>query len=130
VHVSTIGDSSSPSSFTWVEPASFPKPFPTTIAAGTLSRNGLPPWGRIAVMPVLIESPRAMVVCPTRTPATSVMALRGPGGSEPTTRPMSRARGRGRWPERGAATSITNRKKLRIGVPQVTMRLAVPPFDN
>ena len=62
VQVNTIGDSSSPNSLTWVEPASLPKPFPTTIAAGTLSRKGLPPCGRIAVMPVLIESPRAMVV--------------------------------------------------------------------
>src|SRR5712692_4355283 len=50
-----------------------------------------PPCGRMAVMPVLIESPRAMVTCPTRTPRTSVIALSGPTGNTPTTIPSSRA---------------------------------------
>jgi hypothetical protein len=53
VQVSRIGVSSSPSSRTCVTPMSLPKPLPTTIAAGTRSRNGLPPCGRIAVTPVL-----------------------------------------------------------------------------
>src|SRR5688572_14201670 len=35
-----------------------------------------------------------MVVCPTRTPATSVMAFWGPGCSTPGVTPRSRARGR------------------------------------
>src|SRR5215831_8755353 len=34
------------------------------------------------------------VVCPTRTPGTSVMASRAPEGRAPTIRPMSRDRGR------------------------------------
>ena len=36
-----------------------------------------------------------MVVCPTSTPATSVIALSGPVGRMPTLRPKSEARGRG-----------------------------------
>src|SRR5579863_1459267 len=39
-------------------------------------------------------SPRMIVVCPTSTPATSVIALSGPGSSTPTCTPISRARGR------------------------------------
>src|SRR5437773_2392372 len=39
-------------------------------------------------------SPRMSVAWPTRTPATSVIALSGPGGSVPMTTPRSRARGR------------------------------------
>ena len=113
VHVRTIGDSSSPSSFTCVEPASLPKPFPTTTAAGTFSRNMLPACGRIAVTPVLIESPRVTVVWPTRTPSTSVMASSGPGGRTPTTRPMSRALGRGVWLASGALARVRSRR-LRI----------------
>ncbi len=80
VLVSTIGVSIVPSSFTWVEPASFPKAFPTNTAPATLSWNTLPPCGTIAVTPVLTRSPSTIVVCPTRTPSTSVMALRAPLG--------------------------------------------------
>jgi hypothetical protein len=35
-----------------------------------------------------------MVVCPTSTPATSVIALSGPTGKMPTFSPISEARGR------------------------------------
>ena len=79
VLVRTIGVSSVPSSCTWVDPASLPKALPTNTAAATLSRNRLPSWGRIAVTPVRTAAPSTMVVCPTRTPATSVMAFERPG---------------------------------------------------
>src|SRR5579864_5154817 len=39
-------------------------------------------------------SPRTMVVCPTVTPATSVIASSAPAGRIPTFSPMSAARGR------------------------------------
>src|SRR5215469_17035452 len=38
--------------------------------------------------------PSIRVVCPTRTPGTSVIALRSPAGSAPGTMPRSRARAR------------------------------------
>src|SRR5438046_8449064 len=94
VDVSRIGVSISPSSFTWVEPASLPKALLTKIAPGTFSRNRLPGCGRLAVTPVCTSSPRRMVVCPTATPATSVIALSGPVGRMPTFSPNSEARGR------------------------------------
>jgi hypothetical protein len=53
---------------------------PTTIAAGTFSRNRLPPWARIAVTPVLIESPCVMVVCPTRIPGDVGDGIERPRG--------------------------------------------------
>ena len=62
--------------------------------AGTFSRKRFPPCGRIAVTPVRTFSPRMTVVCPTRTPATSVIAFSAPVGRLPTTMPISRARGR------------------------------------
>ena len=40
------------------------------------------------------SSPRVMVVCPTSTPATSVIASSGPVGRMPTLSPKSEARGR------------------------------------
>ena len=83
VLVRTIGDSIVPSSCTCVEPASLPKAFPTKTAPGTFSRKRLPPWGRIAVTPVRTASPATTVVCPTRTPATSVIAFSGPGVPAP-----------------------------------------------
>ena len=94
VFVSRIGVSISPSSLTCVEPMSLPKPLPTKTAAGTFSRKRLPPCGSIAVTPVRTSAPLINVACPTRTPSTSVMASSRPAGSTPTTRPMSRARGR------------------------------------
>ena len=94
VLVSTIGDSIVPSSCTCVEPANLPKALPTNTAPGTFSRNRLPPCGTIAVTPVRTVSPAMRVVCPTRTPATSVMAFSGPGLPSPGVIPRSRARGR------------------------------------
>src|SRR6185503_16414649 len=55
----------------------------------------LPGCGRIAVTPVRTLSPSITVVCPTSTPATSVIELREPGGNTPGAMPISRARGRG-----------------------------------
>ena len=93
------------------------------MAAETFSRNRLPPCGRIAVIPVLIESPRAIVVWPTRTPATSVIALRGPVGMVPTMMSMSRARGRV-----CAASEVVNRKNRITQLAFTAEKLA--PFDN
>jgi hypothetical protein len=92
VHVSSTGVSSSPSSSTCVLPSSLPKPLPTTTAAGTRSRNRSPPCGRIAVTPVRTLSPSTTVACPTRTPATSVIAFHRPGASTPGATPSARAR--------------------------------------
>src|SRR5438477_7105219 len=56
-----------------------------------------PGWGQIAVTPLRMTgsdppgSPRQTVCCPTRTPATSVMALWVPVGRNPTGIPKSRA---------------------------------------
>src|SRR5258708_709496 len=93
VDFNMIGVSISPSSFTWVDPASFPNALPIKIAPGTFSRNRFPPCGRIAVTPVRTLSPRMTLVCPTMTPPTSLIMLCGPVGRMPTTTPASRARG-------------------------------------
>src|SRR5438477_4482089 len=56
-----------------------------------------PGWGQIAVTPLRMTgsdppgSPRQAVRWPTRTPVTSVMALWGPVGRNPTGIPKSRA---------------------------------------
>src|SRR5438093_10425285 len=47
----------------------------------------------MAVTPVRTRSPSTIVVCPTRTPSTSVMALSAPGANTPGAMPRSRARG-------------------------------------
>jgi hypothetical protein len=93
VPVRRIGVSIQPSSLTCERPTSLPNPFPTTMAPCTLSRNRFPACGRTAVTPVRSESPLHTVTCPTRTPATSVMASSGPGGSAPITIPASRTLG-------------------------------------
>jgi hypothetical protein len=48
----------------------------------------------MAVTPVRTSPPRMMVVCPTSTAATSVIAPSGPVGRIPTFNPKSEARGR------------------------------------
>ena len=98
VLVRTMGDSIVPSSWTWVAPASLPKALPTNTAPATLSRKTLPGCGTIAVTPVRMRSPSTRVRWPTRTPATSVMASRAPGGNTPGASPMSRDRGRASGP--------------------------------
>src|SRR5438477_9476651 len=68
------------------------------MAAYRRSRKRFPECGQIVVMPLRITgslppgSPFQTVWWPTRTPATSVMALRGPAGRNPTGIPKSRAR--------------------------------------
>src|SRR6185437_10258373 len=82
------------SSRSCVTPVILPKPLPTCSAAGTRSRKTFPACGKIAVTPVRTESPSTTVVCPTRTPATSVIAFNAPGGKTPGFTPRSRARAR------------------------------------
>jgi hypothetical protein len=94
VLVRMMGVSMLPSSRTWEYPASFPNPLKTWIAAGAFCRKILPPWGRTAVTPVRTESPLIIVTWPTRTPATSVMAFKGPVGITPVVSPNSRGLGR------------------------------------
>ena len=89
---------SCPSSSTCVDPASLPNALPTKTAPGTFSRKRLPPCGRMAVTPVRTVSPWTTVVWPTATPATSVIALCGPGVPAPG-RDAEIARAAGRdWP--------------------------------
>src|SRR5262245_60801853 len=103
VLVRRIGTSSAPCVSIQMLPVISPVPFRTQVAAGTFSRQRSPPCGRIAVTPVRAGPspgrrrpvPLLIVTCPTRTPFTSVMALRGPGAISPTTMPRSRARLRG-----------------------------------
>ena len=76
-----------PSSSTCVDPASFPNALPTNTAPGTLSWNRFPAAGHDRRDARADVSPWISVVCPTRTPATSVMALRGPGGKTPGASP-------------------------------------------
>jgi hypothetical protein len=61
--------------------------------AGDLVLKQLPVCGTIAVTPVRTRSPSTTVVCPTRTPSTSVMALRAPRRVTPARLPRSRALG-------------------------------------
>src|SRR6185369_13446399 len=66
--------------------------------ASTRSVNTAP-GGRMAVTPVRTgplpttrgPSPQISVVCPTRTPATSVMAFSGPVGNRPRVKPSWRS---------------------------------------
>ncbi len=94
VLVSTIGVSRFPSSSTCRNPAALPKALAGKTAAGTFTWKTLPPWGTIAVTPVRMDRPSFRVTCPTFTPATSVMALSGPGCRIPGSMPSSRRRGR------------------------------------
>ncbi len=112
VLVRMMGVSMVPSSCTCSAPASLPNALPTKTAPATLSWNRLPPCGRMAVTPVLMASPSTIVTCPTRTPSTSVMALRGPGSKTPGRRPTSRARGRSAGcPDTGATASVESARQ-------------------
>src|SRR6185436_5972068 len=82
-------------------PVSSPLPFIVAVPAKSGSTHTSPSWGTITVTPertgpcptTSSPSPEINVVCPTRTPATSVIALNGPGVPSPITMPRSRARG-------------------------------------
>src|SRR5450759_2586809 len=68
----------------------------------------------IAVTPVRTPAPSVTVTCPTRTPATSVMALLAPGTKTPGATPRSRARARWASRDEAAESSIMVRTKIRI----------------
>src|SRR5947209_16522563 len=86
VLVIITGPPSKPDSSTQVVPVISPLPLSVNQPANTGSPEVLP-RGRIAVTPVRtgpcpttsFPDPATTVVCPTSTPATSVMALSGPG---------------------------------------------------
>src|SRR5688500_4295055 len=69
-------------------------------------------------------SPEISVVCPTCTPATSVIALRGPGVPRPTERPRSRSRMPGLFQPRGPRATTRLSGLLRSGLHAV-MQLSV-----
>ena len=99
VLVSAIGPFSIPHSATSVRPVSSPTPETRWNPANLGRSQGSGP-GRTTVTPVRTgpwprtsgPDPLTMVSCPTRTPATSVMALHRPAGYRPIARPKSRSR--------------------------------------
>src|SRR5947207_7339500 len=96
VPVSKMGKLNNPHSSMRERAVISPMPFKGKMAAYTLSSSGLPAWGQMPVTPVRHGTPCTsvlMVACPTRTPATSVMALSGPVGKYPGVTPKSRIRG-------------------------------------
>src|SRR5262249_10061497 len=114
VFVRTIGVSRFPSSRTCRKPAAFPKPLPTKTAAGAFSRKTLPSRGRMAVTPVRTESPSTSVACPTRTPATSVIAFHFPDGRIPGFTPRARMRGRSSADSRPLIPVHANRSSVAV----------------
>src|SRR6266702_7786487 len=94
------GPSRNPDSSTQVVPVISPLPFNEYQPANTGESSVCVPRGRTAVTPVLtgptptcnLPCPEIRVVWPTDTPATSVIALRGPGDPSKGI-PRSRARG-------------------------------------
>ena len=99
VLVSAIGPFSIPHSATSVRPVSSPTPETRWNPANLGRSQGSGP-GRMTVTPVRTgpwprtsgPDPLMMVSYPTRTPATSVMALHRPGRYRPIARPKSRSR--------------------------------------
>src|SRR5438132_10570017 len=99
VLVIITGPSRKPESSTHVVPVISPLPFSVNHAAKTAPLDPFP-RGSTAVTPVRTgpsptfrgPSPEIRVVCPTSTPFTSVIALKGPGMPSNGT-PKSRARG-------------------------------------
>ena len=96
VFVSPIGVVSMPDSRTHSRPVISPLPFSRWQPAKTGSRPGSPSCGqrRPSTPGRGRRRPRSIVVWPTRTPATSVIAFAGPGASRPISIPSSRARTR------------------------------------
>jgi hypothetical protein len=99
VLVMRTAPSRKPPSWSHVVPVISPLPFSAYHPANTGSLDALP-RGSTTVTPVRTgplpgtraPSPEINVVCPTSTPATSVIALRGPGVPS-NGMPTSRARG-------------------------------------
>ena len=100
VFVIMTGPSRKPDSSTQVVPVISPAPFSANQPAKTGSLSVALPRGTTAVTPVRtgplptssLPEPRMIVLCPTVTPRTSVIALPGPGVPSNGT-PRSRARG-------------------------------------
>jgi hypothetical protein len=102
VFVSATGVVRKPDSRIQASPVSSPLPLRRCEPA-----KWIPSGGRTTVTPVRTSSPSTRVVWPTRRPATSVMAFRGPGLPSPMRRPSSRAltTGSRRAPRRACAPS-------------------------
>ncbi len=77
VFVKRIGVSNVYSSSIWTSPIDLPNPLITWQHARVFSLNQLKGLGRIAVTPVW-TSPSTNVVCPTKTPSTSVIEFLSP----------------------------------------------------
>jgi len=88
----------------------------------------LPGCGRIAVTPVRTRSPSTIVVWPTRTPSTSVIALCAPLGRMPTMMPRSRARGR--VAQRLAGDVDVVERKLASGFELLSLLVALARDDD
>src|SRR5260370_2702546 len=69
-------------------------------------------------------SPRTIVVCPTSTPATSVIASSGPVGRIPTFSPRSAARGRALEVVFWAAANAVSNKSVAVAKTLLTMGIA------
>src|SRR5687767_7005020 len=114
VLVSITGPSSRPDSSIHERPVISPAPFNTKLPAKAGVVMVSRPRGRMAVTPVRTLRPSARssisVTCPTVTPATSVIALSGPGLPSNGT-PRSRARGPARAAD--AARAAENVRMLR-----------------
>ena len=120
VFVMPIAPPSRPASRIHSSPVSSPLPLSRWQPANTGSAQTSPSWGRITVTPVRTgpwpttsgPSPSMRVVWPTRTPATSVMALHGPGRPRPMTIPRSRARIRAGYPSAQGRGGPAGRPRL------------------
>src|SRR6266545_5671781 len=126
VFVIITGPARNPDSSSQVVPVISPLP----LSVNQPPKTGSPfvaPRGKMAVTPVRagpwpttsLPCPAMIVLCPTVTPATSVMALRGPGVPSKGT-PRSRARGRlcACMEEATTRRAGTNRMSGRQGVGQ------------
>src|SRR5664280_3283716 len=99
VLVSATGEVSSPDSRIHSRPVSSPLPLSRWQPAKSGSSLISPSCGNTTVTPVRTgpsptrsgPSPSISVACPTRTPATSVIAFSGPGRPRPSSMPTSRA---------------------------------------
>ena len=118
VLVIITGPSRNPDSSTQAVPVISPLPFCANQAANTGLDLDSGPRGSTAVTPVrtgplptrVCPNPMISVVCPTSTPATSVMALSGPGSPSNGT-PRSRARAFGCAAPAGCAGGRARRRR-------------------
>ncbi len=129
VLVRRMGVSISPHSITWVSPETSPAPLSTKPPPSSRSMKMFPALGqdggdaRCAPGPCPAgagPSPAMMVVWPTSTPSTSVMALKRPGRK----RPSGRSRSRARHPRRGGLPAMIDRATPSPGRPGSPLALA------